>query len=108
MSNRNPMPAISPTTAGITLRSPSPTFISILGIRSDHTEAATITPEANPINAFCSLSGIFSFMKNTKPLPIIVPISGSSSPIIIPSISVLILCRKHTADEFASYQHHDI
>jgi len=50
------------------------------GINSDHTEAATITPEAKPRSDFCTRGDISSFMKNTKAEPSIVPNNGISSP----------------------------
>ena len=52
------------------------------GISSDHTEAATITPDAKPNSDFCSRADISSFMKNTKAEPSIVPSSGISSPMV--------------------------
>ena len=46
------------------------------GIIRDHTDAATITPEANPRSTFCSNAGISRFMKNTKADPRAVPRNG--------------------------------
>jgi hypothetical protein len=43
---------------------------------SDQTEAATITPEANPSRTFCTSAGISRFMKNTKADPRAVPRNG--------------------------------
>ena len=40
---------------------------------SDHTDAATITPEAKPSRTFCTIGGISRFMKNTKAEPRAVP-----------------------------------
>ena len=77
------MPARKPTAAG-TIFSPA---ISMLGISSDHTLAATITPLAKPNRVFCNRSGISLRIKNTNAEPSIVPASGSSIPII----SVLIV-----------------
>ena len=58
----------------------------------DHTDAATITPEAKPNNDFCSRADISSFIKKTKAEPSIVPNSGIRSPIIIVVvISVIII-----------------
>ena len=48
----------------------------------DHTDAATITPDAKPNSDFCNRADISSFMKNTKAEPSIVPSSGINSPII--------------------------
>ena len=52
------MPNRNPTAAGTTDQIASPrggwegVTISIDGISSDHTDAATITPDANPSNVF--------------------------------------------------------
>ena len=45
---------------------------------SDHTEAATITPEAKPSRTFCKSSGMSFFMKKTKADPRAVPRKGIS------------------------------
>ena len=68
--------------AGITDHAPLPTSISIEGISSDHTDAATITPEAKPNSDFCSRTDISSFIIKTKAELSIVPSSGISRPII--------------------------
>ena len=52
------------------------------GKSSDHTEAATVTPEAKPNSPFCKRSGISPFMKNTMADPSMVPNNGINSPII--------------------------
>lgn len=72
------MPARNPTAAGTTLSR----AISIDGISSDHTLAATITPLANPSSVFCSRSGMSFFMKKTNADPSIVPIKGINIPMI--------------------------
>lgn len=77
------MPTNIPTAAGTTLNLPIAEDISMLGISRDHTEAATITPEANPNNVFCSLVDISSFIKNTKDAPNIVPKNGMTNDNII-------------------------
>ena len=89
------MPHRKPVATGITFTHPSPPLISMPGMSSDHTEAATITPEANPSSDFCTSAGISCFMKNTNAAPVIVPSSGSVSAIISPSITVtfLFMCR---------------
>ena len=46
------------------------------GISNDQTEAATITPEANPSSAFCRRFGISFFIKKTKADPSAVPAKG--------------------------------
>ena len=76
------MPNRNPTAAGITLHLPLLTSISIAGISSDHTDAATITPDAKPNSDFCNRADISSFIKNTKAEPSIVPSNGISSPMI--------------------------
>ena len=68
--------------AGMTDHAPLPTSISIEGISNDHTDAATITPDAKPNNVFCSFTDILPFIKNTKAEPSIVPSNGINSPII--------------------------
>ena len=82
ISKRKPIPNRKPTAAGITLHLPLSVSISIAGISSDHTDAATITPDAKPSNVFCNRTDISSRIKNTKAEPSIVPSSGISSPII--------------------------
>ena len=59
--------------AGTTLHTPLSDTIFIAGISSDHTDAATITPEANPNSNFCTLDDILSFMKKTNAAPSMVP-----------------------------------
>jgi hypothetical protein len=49
------MPSRKPIAAGITLHLPLSASISIAGISSDHTDAATITPDAKPSNVFCKV-----------------------------------------------------
>ncbi len=82
ISNRNPMPNRNPTAAGNTLHLPLSASISIEGISSDHTDAATMTPDAKPNSDFCRRTDISPFMKNTKAEPSIVPSNGISSPMI--------------------------
>jgi hypothetical protein len=67
--------------AGMTDHAPLPDSISIAGISSDHTDAATITPDAKPSSDFCSRTDIPSRIMKTKAEPAIVPSSGISSPI---------------------------
>jgi hypothetical protein len=74
--------------AGTTDHFPELASISIAGISSDHTEAATITPEAKPNNDFCKRGDISSFIRNTNAAPSMVPNKGMSSPIAIAVISV--------------------
>ena len=56
----------------------------------DHTDAATITPDAKPSSDFCSRADISFRIKNTKAEPSIVPSSGINSPIIN---VVVIVCK---------------
>ena len=62
---------------GTTADGPSP--ISMAGIINDHTDAATITPDANPSRIFCINAGISRFMRNTKDAPNAVPRKGIRS-----------------------------
>ena len=80
MSSRKAKPASSPTVGRTMDEVPCP--ISMAGIISDHTDAATITPEANPNRIFCSNCGISRFIKNTKAEPRAVPRNGISKAMI--------------------------
>lgn len=82
MSSKKPIPKRKPTAAGTTDHAPLSAFISIAGISNDHTEAATITPDAKPNSDFCRRADISFFIMNTNAEPIIVPNSGNSRPII--------------------------
>lgn len=91
-ANRKKIPNRNPATAGMTLHLPLSASISIAGMSSDHTEAATITPEANPNSVFCTRGDISSFIKKTNAEPNIVPSSGINSPMInVVVIFVMIL-----------------
>ncbi len=50
---------------------------------NDHTEAATITPEAKPNNDFCNKEDICLFIRNTNAEPSMVPNRGMSKPKVI-------------------------
>ena len=65
---------------------PSSLQSSILGMSKDHTDAATITPEANPNRAFCTIVGIDFLNKKTQAAPAVVPAKGNKSPISNPSV----------------------
>ena len=54
--------------------------ISIEGIKSDHTDAATMTPAANPINIFSIFLLILFLIKNTIADPSKVPMNGIITP----------------------------
>ena len=81
-SRRNPMPSKNPAAAGSQLKELFSSDISMAGISSDQTEAAIITPEANPRSSFSSLLFISCFMKNTMAEPKVVPKKGIKSTII--------------------------
>ena len=70
----------NPQAAGSTDQAPMASSISMAGISSDHTEAATITPEANPNSVFCTRGDKSSFMKKTNAAPSMVPNRGMSKP----------------------------
>ena len=53
------------------------------GIKSDQTEAATMTPEAKPRSAFWISGRIPFFMKYTQPAPAAVPANGMKIPSMI-------------------------
>lgn len=83
------MPARNPTDAGNhEAECPCSPAMSIEGIRSDHTDAATITPEAKPSNSFCKRGEISSFNKKTIAAPEKVPKNGINNPIAT-SISII-------------------
>ena len=48
------MPSKKPTAAGTKANFPIGSAISIAGINNDHTDAATMTPDANPKSALCT------------------------------------------------------
>ena len=62
------------------------------GIINDHTDAATITPDANPNMNFCIHAGMSRFMRNTKAAPNAVPSNGIRSVAKIGSV-ISFLCR---------------
>ena len=51
---------------------------------SDHTEAATITPEAKPNSDFRKRGDMSFFIKKTNEAPNIVPNNGINNPTVIP------------------------
>ena len=53
---------------------------SIEGIKRDHTDAAIITPDANPKSVFSNPLFILFFIKNTIADPSVVPIKGIANP----------------------------
>lgn len=56
--------------------------MSMDGMSNDHTEAAIITPEANPNSAFSTLLFILFFITNTMAAPRVVPINGTIIPVV--------------------------
>lgn len=57
MASKNTMPSRKPVAAGMTDHAPLEASISMAGMRSDHTDAATITPDAKPRSDFCTRGG---------------------------------------------------
>ena len=76
---RKTMPKAKPIKAGSQEILPRCRAKSIDGINSDQTEAAIITPAANPKRIFSVLGFILSFIKNTVKAPKLVPINGIAS-----------------------------
>ena len=79
-SNRNKIPIQNPITAGTNAHLPIALVCSIAGIIRLQTDAATITPAANPVKALWTAVLKFLFMKKTQPAPAEVPINGINSP----------------------------
>lgn len=87
MRSRNAMPERKPTTAGTICGAELVSLLnSSAGMSSDHTDAATITPDANPSSAFCTMAFISCRMKNTNAEPTTVPMNGTRRPNVIPFI----------------------
>ena len=80
--SKNAIPPRSPTAAGTHAVLPCSEAISMAGLRSDHTEAAIITPDANPRSIFSILCPITFRMQNTIAEPSVVPAKGINSPSI--------------------------
>ena len=95
----NNTPRRNPVTAGTHAKFPISEDSSIAGISNDHTEAATITPEAKPKSVLCALCELRSFRKSTTLAPISVPKNGntSSGRISIIVIIYTLYNRKYTA-----------
>ena len=79
-NNRNSIPSQKPPAAGRKLHAPSAADWSMAGSSRLHTDAATITPAAKPVSAFCSPGMISRFMKNTSAAPSDVPMNGIAMP----------------------------
>lgn len=85
----SPYRSVIPTTAGTQFILPYVSAdSSIDGIRSDHTDAAIITPDANPSSNFSVFALTLSRIKNTVSAPSVVPANGISNII---NISVYII-----------------
>ena len=79
-ASRNAMPSRKPPAAGANASLPSCALCSIDGMSSDHTEAATITPEAKPSSALLTRSLRLPLSTNTHAAPSAVPRRGSTIP----------------------------
>jgi hypothetical protein len=82
--SRNIIPAQNPTNAGRNASLPNPSDCSIDGTRRLHTDAATMTPEANPVSARSTCRPILFFIRKTQADPRDVPRKGTINPIKIP------------------------
>ena len=80
IAKRKRMPIQKPSATGKNDQTPSPAASSSAGMSKLQMDAATITPEANPVNARCSRSLSACFMPNTQAEPRTVPRSGKSKP----------------------------
>lgn len=75
------IPLKKPIVAGIQAIFPCSSAISMDGMSKDQTEAAIITPEANPKSNFSILLFSLFLIKNTIPAPTVVPKNGINNPI---------------------------
>ena len=66
--------------AGRNARRPIASHIFIDGIKSDQTDAATITPDANPKSVFWMIGFNSFFKKKTQAAPAVVPTNGIKTP----------------------------
>ena len=66
--------------AGKNAHRPQEALCSTAGISSDHTEAAVMTPAANPISVRCFCTHPFFFRKKTPAAPMAVPAKGIKMP----------------------------
>ena len=80
--SRKSIPTATPAAAGINASFPISADMSMAGMRRDHTEAATMTPEANPKSTFWTRGGILSLrIRKTQAAPSVVPKNGIRIPI---------------------------
>lgn len=82
MRRRTAKPASNPIVAGMTAHLPLSEHISMLGISSDHTDAAIMIPEAKPMSPFCTFRLISFLITNTKAEPRAVPRKGISREVM--------------------------
>lgn len=61
-------------------QTPIASHIFIDGIKSDQTDAATITPDANPKSVFWMIGFNSFFKKKTQAAPAVVPTNGIKTP----------------------------
>ena len=85
--SRKPMPIRNPIDAGRKESVPMAELLSSAGCSRLQKEAATITPAANPVRAFCTTLEISFFRKKTIAAPRLVPRNG----IRIPSASCMFI-----------------
>ena len=78
-NNRKSMPNTNPTAAGSQVVPQFSALISRLGMSNDHTDAATITPDAKPKSNLRSRSLILPRSKKTMAAPRAVPRKGRVS-----------------------------
>ena len=81
--SRKPIPRRNPIAGGSHAGSELSPDISIDGMRSDHTEAATITPDANPRSSFSTCGFILLRIRKTMAAPSEVPAKGIIRPIAV-------------------------
>ena len=82
-SSRNRIPSQKPTNAGTQARRPMADDSSIAGTMRLQTDAATITPAANPVSARSTAWLSRPRMRKTMAAPAVVPASGIARPIIV-------------------------
>ena len=102
--SRNRIPSQKPIKAGRNASLPMSADCSIAGMIRLHTDAATITPQANPESAFCSRMSRPFFMKKTQALPAAVPAKGINKPAMISLVNMVL--SSGTLPEPDPYDHH--
>ena len=80
-TSKNTIPNIKPTAAGTQAAFPCSSAISMDGINNDQTEAAIITPDANPNRIFSTFLFSLFFIRNTIAEPSVVPKNGINNPV---------------------------